>query len=121
MEIKGQNRRGLSDVHLPQNGLNEMEAGLRKGGKRTGGGKRQTKHADLKKDTCLEVGMPDNTKVDELREDKRNSERAIDLSTKLAMLHVESIEVDKVKEVKREIKLPLCVHGPLYVIGPIDM
>ena len=65
--------------------------------------------------------MSDNTKADDLRGDERNSERAIDLSTKLAMLRIESIEVDKVKEVKREIKLPLCVHGPLYVIGPIDM
>ena len=37
------------------------------------------------------------------------------------MLRVESIEVDKVKEVKREIRLPLRVHGPLYVIGPVDM
>ena len=37
------------------------------------------------------------------------------------MLRVESIEVDKVKEVEREIKLPLRVHSPLYVIGPVDM
>ena len=69
----------------------------------------------------VEVGMSDNTKADDLRGDERNSERAIDLSTKSAMLRVESIEVDKVKEVKREIKLPLRVHGPLYVIGPVDM
>ena len=65
--------------------------------------------------------MSDNTKADDLRRDKRNSERAIDLSTKTAMLRVESIKVDKVKEVEREIKLPLRVHGPLYVIGPVDM
>ena len=69
----------------------------------------------------VEVGMSDNTKADDLRRDKRNLERAIDLSTKTAMLRVESIEVDKVKEVEREIKLPLRVHGPLYVIGPVDM
>ena len=62
--------------------------------------------------------MSDNTKADDLRGDKRNSEQAIDLSTKSAMLRIESIEVDKVKEVKREIKLPLCIHGPL---GPVDM
>ena len=62
--------------------------------------------------------MSDNTKADDLRGDKRNSERAIDLSTKSAMLRIESIEVDKVKEVKREIKLPLRIHGPL---GPVDM
>ena len=65
--------------------------------------------------------MSDNTKADDLRRDKRNSEQAIDLSTKTAMLRVESIKVDKVKEVEREIKLPLHVHGPLYVIGPVDM
>ena len=65
--------------------------------------------------------MSDNTKADDLRGDKRNSEQAIDLSTKSAMLRIESIEVDKVKEVKREIKRPLRVHGPLYVIGPVDM
>ena len=65
--------------------------------------------------------MSDNTKADDLRGDERNSERAIDLSTKTAMLRVESIEVDKVKEVEREIKIPLRVHGPLYVIGPVDM
>ena len=65
--------------------------------------------------------MSDNTKADDLRGDKRNSERAIDLSTKTAILRVESIEVDKVKEVEREIKIPLRVHGPLYVIGPVDM
>ena len=69
----------------------------------------------------MEVGMSDNTKADDLRRDKRNSERAIDLSTKTAMLRVESIEVDKVKEVEREIKIPLRIHGPLYVIGPVDM
>ena len=69
----------------------------------------------------MEVGMSDNTKADDLRRDKRNSEWAINLSTKTAMLRVESIEVDKVKEVEREIKIPLRIHGPLYVIGPVDM
>ena len=55
--------------------------------------------------------MSDNTKADDLRGDERNSERAIDLSTKSAMLRIESIEVDKVKEVISVFTLYLSLFG----------
>ena len=70
-----------------------------------------TLSALLSATAVVEVGMSDNTKADDLRGDKRNSERAIDLSTKSAMLRIESIEVDKVKEVISVFTLYLSLFG----------